>query len=81
MYAGFKKAQICDSLNTLHEKHINNLEAQLAIDQEIMKGDSIRIGNLNDIVDMSDKEVRKQKYQKRFSQLLGIAGIIIVLLL
>ncbi len=78
LLAGYEQSVICDSLNTANDSIIKHRDEQLAKAAEIHEGDSIRIHNLGEVVDIADKETRKQKGLK---YLFGGSGILIILVL
>jgi len=78
---GYEQNIVCDSLQRLTEQQLNEIEHQNYLLQEIIETDSIRLSQKDEIIDMADKETRKQKRQKFLYGGIGLIGIILLLLM
>lgn len=78
---GYEQNKACDSVLILSEEQINIMDREITILEEYRERDSIQLMLKDNIIDMADKEVRKQKNQKIGAGILGILGIIVLLLL
>ena len=56
------------------------MDRQIYLLHEIIKTDSLRLVQKDEIIDMADKEMRKQKKQKFLFGGIGLIGIILLLL-
>ena len=81
LYAGWKQSQVCDSILNIQDHQLNEMDRQNYLLREYLERDSIQLIQKDEIIDMVDKEVRKQKRQKFFFGGVGIIGIVLLLLL
>lgn len=77
---GYEQNKVCDSLQRITEQQVNELEHQNYLLREIAETDSLRLIQKDEIIDMADRETRKQKKQKFLFGGIGLIGIILLLL-
>ena len=75
MLIGFEQNQLCDSILSIAEEQINEYDHQIYLLKEIVDTDSLRLMLKDEIIDMADKETRKQKRLK----ILSIIGLFLSL--
>ena len=75
MLIGFEQNQLYDSILSIAEEHINEYDHQIYLLKEIVDTDSLRLMLKDEIIDMADKETRKQKRLK----ILSIIGLFLSL--
>lgn len=78
---GYEQNKYCDSINTIQGHQLNEMDRQNHLLKEYIVRDSIQLIQKDEIIDMADRETRKQKRQKVLFGGLGLIGIILLILL
>jgi len=72
---------VCDSILTIQGDQLNEMDHRVYLLKEFIVRDSLQLLQKDQIIDMADREVRKQKNQKIGVGVLGILGIIVLIIL